>query len=94
MCLENKSFENNAGKGEIARKEQFLDPFPKVFSTHLENFLPFFIKFEIFVCKLYQYGKVFNLLFGKGLGTINDITSLYLLRNWFSKKLMFWQIIP
>ena len=34
-----KSFENTEGKGEIARNEQFL-LFP-VFSTHLENFLPF-----------------------------------------------------
>ena len=33
------SFENTLGKGEIARDEQFL-LFP-VFSTHLENFLPF-----------------------------------------------------
>ena len=34
---------NTAGKGEIARHEQFLN-FP-VFSTHLKNFLAFFIKF-------------------------------------------------
>ena len=39
MCLQYKSFENTVGKGEIARNEQFL-LFP-VFSTHLENFLPF-----------------------------------------------------
>ena len=39
-CLQYKSFENNVGKGEIARNEQFL-LFPTVFSTHLENFLPF-----------------------------------------------------
>ena len=35
-----KSFENTVGKGEIARDEQFL-LFPTVFSTLLENFLPF-----------------------------------------------------
>ena len=35
-----KSFENTAGKGEIARNDQFL-LFPTVFFTHLENFLPF-----------------------------------------------------
>ena len=29
-----QSFENTVGKGEIA-------PFPTVFSTHLDNFLPF-----------------------------------------------------
>ena len=37
--LQYKSLENTVGKGEIARNEQFL-LFP-VFSTHLENFLPF-----------------------------------------------------
>ena len=35
----NKPFENTVGKGEIARKEQFL-LFP-VFSTRFDNFLPF-----------------------------------------------------
>ena len=35
-----KSFENTVGKEEIARNEQFL-PFPTVFSTLFENFLPF-----------------------------------------------------
>ena len=34
-----KPFENTVGKGEIARNEQFL-LFP-VFSTCLDNFLPF-----------------------------------------------------
>ena len=34
------SFENTVGKGEIANNEQFL-LFPTVFSTGLENFLPF-----------------------------------------------------
>ena len=37
--LGNKPFENTVGKGEIACNEQFL-LFP-VFSTHLDNFLPF-----------------------------------------------------
>ena len=35
----NTPFENTVGKGEIARNEQFL-LFP-VFSTRLDNFLPF-----------------------------------------------------
>ena len=39
MYLQYKSFENTKGKGEIARNEQFL-LFP-VFSTGLENFMPF-----------------------------------------------------
>ena len=34
MCLQYKSFENTWGKREIA-------PFPTVFSTSLEKFLPF-----------------------------------------------------
>ena len=40
MPLRNKTFENNVGKGEIARNEQFL-LFPQCFSTLLDNFLPF-----------------------------------------------------
>ena len=39
-CLQYKSFENTAGKGEIARNEQFL-LFPQCFLPILENFLPF-----------------------------------------------------
>ena len=64
MCLQCKSFENTVGKGEIARNEQFL-LFP-VFSTCLENFLPFSSN-EIVVCKIFQFGRVFNSSFGKGL---------------------------
>ena len=41
--------------------------FPTVFSTLLENFLLFFIIFEIVVCKLFRFGRVWNLSFGKGL---------------------------
>ena len=37
MCLHYKSFEKTVGKGEIAR----FSPFRTLFSTHLENFLPF-----------------------------------------------------
>ena len=38
-ALGKQGFENTVGKGEITRNEQFL-LFP-VFSTHLDNFLPF-----------------------------------------------------
>ena len=38
-CLQYKSFENTAGKGEIARNEQFL-LFPQCFLSILENYLP------------------------------------------------------
>ena len=42
MSLQYKSFEITVGKGEIAWTEQFLlVTFPTVFSTRLENFLPF-----------------------------------------------------
>ena len=39
MCLQYMPFENTVGKGEIA--QQAISPFPKVFSTYLENILPF-----------------------------------------------------
>ena len=38
-CLQYKSFENTAGKGEIARNEQFL-LFPLCFLPISKNFLP------------------------------------------------------
>ena len=50
-CLQYKSFENTAGKGEIVRNEQFL-LFPTVFSTHLESFLPFSSNLKL------SFGKV------------------------------------
>ena len=40
-CLHFKSFENTVGKGEIARNECFLLFLPTVFSTVVENILPF-----------------------------------------------------
>ena len=64
QCLQNKSFENTVGKGEIARNEQFL-LFPTVFSTHLENFVPFLSNlkllsahsFNLEESKIYCLGK-------------------------------------
>ena len=55
MCLQYKPFENTVGKGEIARNEQFL-----LFSVfYLLGELPaIFIKFEIVVCKLFQFGSL------------------------------------
>ena len=44
-CLQYKSFENTVIKGEIARNEKFL-LFP-VFSTLLENFLPFSLNLKL-----------------------------------------------
>ena len=45
-------FENTVGKGEIARDEQFLlspQCFPPIWRT---------FKFEIVICKLFQFGRV------------------------------------
>ena len=59
------SFENTVGKGEIASKKEFL--------LIPQCFLPFcrtsviFIKTEIVVCKLFQFGRVQNSLFREGL---------------------------
>ena len=65
MCLQYKSFENTVGKEEIAQTSNFS-------SSHIV-FYPFveisaiFIKLEIVVCELFQFGPVQNLSFGKGL---------------------------
>ena len=40
MCLQHKSFGNTVGKGEIARKEQFL-LFPQCFLPFLRTFCHF-----------------------------------------------------
>ena len=67
MCLQYKSFENTVGKGEIACKEQFL-LFLQCFFFYLFGELSaFFDKFEIVLCKVFQFGRVLNLSFGKGL---------------------------
>ena len=51
-CLHYKSLENTVGKGEIARKEQFL-LFPQCFLNPFTEFSTIFIKFEIVICKLF-----------------------------------------
>ena len=51
------------GKGEIS-------PFPTVFSTRFGELFVMFIKFKIVVCKLFQFVRAYNLLFGKGLKII------------------------
>ena len=55
-CLQYKSIENTAGKGEIARNEQFLI-FPQCFYPFGEP-SAIFIEFKIVVCKLFQFGRV------------------------------------
>ena len=59
-CLQYTSFENTLGKGEIARKEQFL-LFPKCFqsvSYMFGHLFAIFIKLKIVVCRLFQFGIV------------------------------------
>ena len=56
MCVQFKSFENT-GKKDVARKEQFL-LFQQYFYRYLGEFSTIFIKFEIVVCKLFQYGTI------------------------------------
>ena len=44
----------------LREKEKLLVTiaFPTVFSTCLDKFFPIFVKFEIVVCKLFQFGRV------------------------------------
>ena len=58
MCLHIKSSENTVGK--IARNEQFF-LFPKCFLP-VGEVSAMFIKFEIVVCKLFQFGPVQNIV--------------------------------
>ena len=86
MCLQYKPFENTVGKGEIARNEQFL-LFPQCFLP-VRRIFAICIKFEIVVCKLFQFGRVHNLLFGKGLICtavifVNVANLLYCLPDYF-----------
>ena len=55
-CLQYKSFENTAEKGEIALNDQFL-LFP-VFSICLDNFLTFSLQFNIVIYKLFKFERV------------------------------------
>ena len=73
-CLQYKSFENTVGKAEIALNEQFL--------LFLQCFLPFkkhsviFIKIQIVVWNLFQFGKVYNLSFGEGFRNLRYTSML------------------
>ena len=57
MCLQYKSFETTVGKREIARQEQFL-LFPHSVFYPFGELSAILIKFEIVVCKLFQFGRV------------------------------------
>ena len=55
------SLENTVGQEEMARNEKFL-LFPQWLSHPFGELSAIFIKFEIVVCKLFQFGSVQNLL--------------------------------
>ena len=55
-CLQYQSFENTAGKGEIARNEQFL-PFPTVFFILSENLPPFSSKSKLSSANSFSLGE-------------------------------------
>ena len=56
MCLQFKSFENNAGKGEIARNKQFLFFYCAFYP--FGELTAIFINYKIVICKLFQFGRV------------------------------------
>ena len=71
MCLQHKSFENTVTKEGIACYEQFL-LLPLCFYLFGE-FSAIFIKLKIVICKLYEFQRVLNLLFGKELMTFINL---------------------
>ena len=62
------SLSQTLGKGETACNKQFL-LFPQCFLP-FEELYAIFIKFKIVICKLFQFGWVQNLSFGKGLNNL------------------------
>ena len=65
--------ENTVGKGEIARNEQFL-LFSQCFLSFFGELSASGIKFEIVVCKFFQFWRVYqNLSFGRRLGMDNPL---------------------
>ena len=64
-CLQYKSFENTVEKGEIAGDEQFL-LFPTVFSTSMENHLPFSSNLELLSAKSFSLEESKICCLGKG----------------------------
>ena len=65
MCMLYKSFENTVGKEGIGRDEQFI--FSNSVFYLFEERSAIFIEVKIVVCKLFQFERVQNLLFLKGL---------------------------
>ena len=71
VFLQHKFFENTAGKGEIAPNEQF-HLFPQCFLPFWRTFRHF-NQLEFVICRLSQFERVKNLLFGKGLNRVNTL---------------------
>ena len=65
-CLQYKSLENAVGKGENARNKQFL-LFPTMFSTRLENFLPFSSNLKLSSANSFSLEEFKICRMGKGL---------------------------
>ena len=63
-CLQDKSFENTVGKRRNCTNTEFLI-FHNVFYSFGE-LSAVFIKFEIVLCKLFQFRRAKNLPFGRG----------------------------
>ena len=57
MSAAEVSIENTVEKGEIARNEQFF-PFIHIVFYRFGELSAIFIKFEIVVCNLFQFGPV------------------------------------
>ena len=67
MCLQKTFFffQNTWQRKKLLVASHFS--FFTVFSTDLENFLPLSSNLKIVICKLFYFGRVKSLLFGKGL---------------------------
>ena len=72
MCLQYKSFQNTAVKGEIARNEQFL-LFPRVFSTRFKNFLPFSSDLKLSSANSFSLEESKTCRLGKGNNIFQDL---------------------
>ena len=60
-CLQYKSFKATIAKREITHNEQFL-LFQQCFLAVWRTVI--FVKLKFIVCKLFQFGVVYHLLFG------------------------------
>ena len=59
------SFANNVGKGKLLIMSNFS--FSKSFVDSFRELSAIFLKFEIVICKFFEFGTEYNLSFGKGL---------------------------